>query len=55
MNPTPQTSIMNILNRTRAFAQVQQRISIIHLLAKANPTKLAILVYSAIDEIDALI
>jgi hypothetical protein len=46
---------MNILNRSRAFAQVQQRISIIHLLAKANPTKLAILIYSAIDDIDALI
>ena len=46
---------MNILNRTRAFAQVQQRISIVHLLAKANPTKLAILVYSAIDDINALI
>jgi hypothetical protein len=46
---------MNIFNRTRTFAQVQQRISIIHLLAEANPTKLAILVYSTIDDIDALI
>ena len=46
---------MNVLNRARTFAQVQQRIFIIDFLPKANPAKLAVLVYSTIDKINAFI